>query len=438
WFEKEAMELIPANFACPHCGGKEFDKESDTLDGWFDSGSTHISFLKRDNDEHWPADVYIEGADQYRGWFQSSLLISVGATGKGSPFKACLTHGWTVDGEGRAMHKSLGNGVDPADIVKDFGADLLRLWAASADYHADMRCSKEIFKQLSQNYLKFRNTARYCLGNLDGFNANELVKPEEMLELDRWAITRLNKLIETGFKAYDNYEFHVLTHAINDFCVVELSQFYLDILKDRLYCEARNGLKRRSAQTALYLILDSMTRLFAPILAFTCDEIWQAMPHREGDDLRNVLFNDMNQPLTAYALDEQTMAKWDILIRVRDDVNGVLEQARAEKRIGKALEAEVHLLAQDEAASAALEAIRSMNLAELFIVSGAAGGNAAIPEATLDGVSASGVNYPGMLITVNEANGSKCPRCWMHSTEENAEGLCPRCAEVVAAIEAEL
>ena len=433
WFEQDAMELIPEGFACPHCGGREFDKESDTLDGWFDSGSTHISFLKRDNPENWPADVYIEGADQYRGWFQSSLLVSVGAMGKGAPFKACLTHGWTVDGEGRAMHKSLGNGVDPADIVKDFGADLLRLWAASADYHADMRCSKEIFKQLSQNYLKFRNTARYCLGNLDGFNADELVKPSEMLELDRWAMTRLNRLIELGFKAYDNYEFHVLTHAINDFCVVELSQFYLDILKDRLYCDERDGLRRRSAQTALFLILDTMTKLFAPVLAFTCDEIWQAMPHRTGDDGRNVLFNDMNQPFTAYALDEETMAKWDTLIRVREDVNGVLEQARAEKRIGKALEAQVRLLAQDTDAKAALEAIRHLNLAELFLVSACTGGTDEL-HAAAEGVSANGANFPGLRITVSEAQGTKCPRCWMHSVQANAEGLCPRCAAVVEAL----
>ena len=433
WFEQDAMELIPEGFACPHCGGREFDKESDTLVGWFDSGSTHISFLKRDNPENWPADVYLEGADQYRGWFQSSLLVSVGAMGKGAPFKACLTHGWTVDGEGRAMHKSLGNGVDPADIVKDFGADLLRLWAASADYHADMRCSKEIFKQLSQNYLKFRNTARYCLGNLDGFNADELVKPAEMLELDRWAMTRLNRLIELGFKAYDNYEFHVLTHAINDFCVVELSQFYLDILKDRLYCDERDGLRRRSAQTALFLILDTMTKLFAPVLAFTCDEIWQAMPHRTGDDGRNVLFNDMNQPFTAYALDEETMAKWDTLIRVREDVNGVLEQARAEKRIGKALEAQVRLLAQDTDAKAALEAIRHLNLAELFLVSACTGGTDEL-HAPAEGVSANGANFPGLRITVSEAQGTKCPRCWMHSVQANAEGLCPRCAAVVEAL----
>ncbi|MBR6376969.1 MAG: class I tRNA ligase family protein, partial [Oscillospiraceae bacterium] len=304
-------------------------------------------------------------------------------------------------------------------------------WAGSVDYHVDVGCSKDIFKQLSQNYLKFRNTARYCLGNLDGFDANHLVKPEEMLELDRWAMTRLNKLIETGFKAYDNYEFHVLTHAINDFCVVELSQFYLDILKDRLYCEARDGLKRRSAQTALYLILDTMAKLFAPILAFTADEIWQAMPHRAGDDPRNILFNDMNQPFTDYALDDETMAKWDTLIKVREDVNGVLEQARAEKRIGKALEAQVRLLAQDETAKGALDAIRRLDLAELFIVSAVSGGTDSLPDEKLEGISAQGGNFPGLLITVSEAAGTKCPRCWMQTLQANAEGLCPRCAKVV-------
>ncbi len=429
WFEKTAAELLPENFTCPHCGGKTFTQESDTLDGWFDSGSSHICSLMRDDPTAWPADVYLEGADQYRGWFQSSLLTSVGALEKGAPFKTCLTHGWTVDGEGRAMHKSLGNGIAPAEIIKDFGADLLRLWAASADYHMDVRCSKEIFKQLSQSYLKFRNTARYCLGNLDGFDANDLVPPEDMLELDRWAITRLNRLIETGFRAYDRYEFHVLTHAINDFCVVELSSFYLDVIKDRLYCEGKNSLKRRSAQTALYLIVDTLAKLFAPILAFTADEIWQNMPRRRGDDGRNIVFNDMNQPFTDYALDGDAMAKWETLMGLRSDVNAVLEIARAEKRIGKALEAQVTLNAKDEAAQAALDAVSGLDLAELFIVSACQTGTAVAGQTAAEG---NGTNFPGLTIAVSEAQGAKCPRCWMHSTAANAEGLCPRCAAVIA------
>ena len=429
WFEREAEELLPQGFKCPHCGGVHFTKETDTLDGWFDSGSTHFAAMKRDQG-FWPANMYMEGGDQYRGWFQSSLLVAVGALGMGAPYKECLTHGWTVDGEGRAMHKSLGNGVDPADIVKEFGADMIRLWAGSADYHVDVRCSKEIFKQLSQNYLKFRNTARYCLGNLDGFDANDLVKPEDMLELDKWAMTKLNKLIEKAAAAYDDYEFHVVSHLINDFCVVELSNFYLDIIKDRLYCEERDGLKRRSAQTALYLILDTMTKMFAPILAFTCDEIWLAMPHRDGDDVRNVVLNEMNKPFTEYALDDDEMAKWDALISVRNDVNGVLEAARGAKRIGKPLEASVTLHAKG-ASKQTVERISDMNLSELFIVSECLISDE--DEHDPEAVVGDGSYNSGLTVSVKEAPGTKCPRCWMHSTKADPEtGLCPRCAAVVA------
>ena len=430
WCEQDAMELVPENFTCPHCGGREFGKEKDTLDCWFDSGATHYASLMHDSPELWPADVYLEGADQYRGWFQSSLLTSVGALDQGAPFRQVLTHGWTVDGQGRAMHKSLGNGVDPADIIKDFGADIIRLWAASSDYHADVRCSKDIFKQISQNYLKFRNTARYCLGNLSGFDPNHLVPAGEMEELDKWALTKLDALVKSCRKAYNGYEFHLVSHAINDFCVVELSSFYLDILKDRLYCEEENGPRRRSAQTALYLILDAMAKVFAPILAFTCDEIWQSMPHREGDDTRNVLLNQMPEGFDAYCLDADTMAKWELLTRIRQDVNGVLEKARADKRIGKALEAHVTLNTENAALKAACEGV---NLAELFIVSDVTWG---APEEGAE--VGSGVNAPELTIGVSEARGEKCPRCWMHSVHANADGLCPRCARVVATLETEL
>ena len=430
WFEREAAELLPEGFTCPHCGGKHFTKETDTLDGWFDSGSTHYAAMERDQG-FWPATMYIEGLDQYRGWFQSSLLVAVGALGRGAPFKECVTHGWTVDGEGRAMHKSLGNGMDPAEIFNKYGADLLRLWAGSSDYHVDVRCSDEIFKQLSQNYLKFRNTARYCLGNLDGFDANDLVKPEDMLELDKWALTRLNKLIEKAFAAYDEYEFHVVSHLINDFCVVELSNFYLDIIKDRLYCSGKNSLERRSAQTALFLILDTLTKMFSPILAFTCDEIWLSMPHRSSDDARNVVLNEMNKPFAEYALDDAEMAKWDALISVRNDVNGVLEKARADKRIGKPLEASVTLRASGES-KAVLDKISDMDLKELLIVS-----ECLIAEddaADADAVTAAGSYNPGLTVSVKEAEGTKCPRCWMHSKDADHEtGLCPRCKGVLEA-----
>ena len=433
WFAKEAEEFLPEGFTCPHCGGKTgFTKESDTLDGWFDSGSTHFAAMKRDQG-FWPATMYLEGLDQYRGWFQSSLLTAVGAFGKGAPFKECVTHGWTVDGEGKAMHKSLGNGVDPADIFNKYGADILRLWAASADYHADVRCSHEIFKQLSQNYLKFRNTARYCLGNLDGFDPNHLVAPKEMLELDRWAVTKLNELIRKCFAAYDNYEFHVVSHAINDFCVVELSSFYLDIIKDRLYCEGVDSLERRSAQTALWMILDTITKLFAPILAFTCDEIWQAMPHREGDDPRNVVLNEMNQPFQDY--DMGALVSWTALIQLRDGVNAALEAARNEKKIGKSLEAHITLVrAQDQADNlTALQEKFQDQWADLFIVSD-------VEVSDDPALYAQGSDTPiaGVRVLVSEANGDKCERCWKHHPLVGANAahptLCPRCAKVVQAI----
>ena len=419
WFEMEAADILPKGFTCPHCGKSTgFTKEEDTLDGWFDSGSTHFASMQKDQG-FWPADMYIEGLDQYRGWFQASLLTAVGALGRGAPFKECLTHGWTVDGEGRAMHKSLGNGVDPAEIFKKYGADLLRLWAGSADYHVDVRCSDAIFKQLSQNYLKFRNTARYCLGNLEGFDPNHLVAPEEMEELDHWAITKLNQLIAKCFTAYDNYEFHVVSHAINDFCVVELSSFYLDIIKDRLYCEGKDSVKRRSAQTALWMILDTITKLFAPILAFTCDEIWQAMPHREGDDGRNVVLNEMNQPFEKYALDEDAMKQWDKVIEVRTAVNAALEQARAEKKIGKSLEAKVAVTVPVE--DAFMMHLGMDYLADLFIVSQV--------EMEVD---------KELTVDVFPAEGEKCPRCWkfhpLIGSHSKHPELCPRCAAVVEAM----
>ena len=416
WFEMEAEDILPKGFTCPHCGKNAgFEKETDTLDGWFDSGSTHFAAMKRDQG-FWPATMYMEGLDQYRGWFQSSLLTAVGAFGKGAPFKECLTHGWTVDGQGRAMHKSLGNGVDPEEIFNKYGADLLRLWAGSSDYHVDVRCSDEIFKQLSQNYLKFRNTAKFCLDNLVGFDASDLVAPEDMLELDKWAMTRLNSLIEKVFGWYDNYEFHAISHAINDFCVLDLSSFYFDVIKDRLYCDEANGLKRRSAQTAIFLILDAMTKMFAPILAFTCDEIWLAMPHRADDDPRNVLLNQMSQPYTEYALNADEMARWDVLHALRDRVNAALEQARADKTIGKSLEAEVDLTVPAE--NAFVAEMDMEKLADILIVS---------QVRVVVGSEAA--------VSVKPASGTKCARCWKVLTNVGAvaghDALCPRCAAVV-------
>ena len=429
WYEMDAADILPQGYTCPHCGKSNgFTKEEDTLDGWFDSGSTHFASMKKDQG-FWPADMYLEGLDQYRGWFQSSLLTAVGALGQGAPFKECVTHGWTVDGEGKAMHKSLGNGVDPADIFKKYGADLLRLWAASADYHVDVRCSDNIFKQLSQNYLKFRNTARYCLGNLDGFDPNNLVKPEDMLELDRWAITKLNALIEKCEAAYKDYEFLTITHAINDFCVVDLSNFYLDIIKDRLYCDEKDGVSRRSAQTALYLILDTMTKIFAPILCFTCDEIWLAMQHRTGDDERNVVFNEMNKPFTEYGLSETAMLRWSVLSQLRTGVNAALEAARAEKKIGKSLEACVTLVTDKPIVESNLAETQNRfgsQWADLFLVS-----TVEVTDNAELYAQAAETPIEGVRVLVREAEGIKCPRCWKHTHSTHADGLCPRCAAVV-------
>ena len=411
WWTKDLSEFLSPEVQC-ECGCKEFTKEYDIMDVWFDSGVSHSAVMEQYDCLQWPADLYLEGADQYRGWFQSSLLTAVGAFGQGAPFKECVTHGWTVDGEGRAMHKSLGNGVDPADIFNENGADILRLWAASADYHADVRCSKAIFQQLSQNYLKFRNTCKFMLDNLVDFDPAHLTKAEDMPVLDRWLITKLNELIEKVEQSYNDYEFHIITHAVNDFCVTTLSSFYLDIVKDRLYCEAADSAERRSAQTALYLTLSTLAKLFAPILAFTCDEIWLAMPHTAEDDARNVVLNDMNKPFTAYALDAETMARWEHIIEVRTAVNGALEEARAAKVIGKSLEADVHLTVPEGDVFLADE--NPAALADLFIVSKV--------ELTVGGE---------LAVKVENAAGTKCPRCWKHSLTPNAEGLCPRCAEVV-------
>ena len=435
WFELDADELVPEGFTCPHCGGKHFDKETDTLDGWFDSGSTHFASMQRDQG-FWPATVYLEGLDQYRGWFQSSLLTAVGALGRGAPFEQCVTHGWTVDGEGRAMHKSLGNGVDPEDVFKKYGADICRLWAGSADYHVDVRCSDAIFQQLSQNYLKFRNTAKFCLDNLVDFDPNTLTKPEDMQELDRWAVTKLNALLEKCEQAYQDYEFLTVSHAINEFCVVTLSSLYLDIVKDRLYCDAKDSAERKSAQSALWMILDAMTKEFAPILAFTCNEIWLAMPHRDTDDARNVVLNEMTKGYAGYALSAEKMAAWETALQIRGDVNGVLETARADKRIGKALEAQVVLSALDAPAAEALKQVADMKLAEIFIVSDVKLADAKTGAA--DAVVGSGSAFPGLTIEVLNAPGTKCPRCWMHSLEANEEGLCPRCAAVMKTIDVEL
>ena len=292
WWTREVSEFIPASVKC-ECGCGEFTKEYDIMDVWFDSGVSHTAVMEGEDFPSltWPADLYLEGADQYRGWFQSSLLTSVVYKGS-APYKAVCTHGWVVDGEGKTMHKSLGNGIDPSEITEQYGADILRLWVASSDYHSDIRISKPILSQLSDAYKKIRNTARYILGNLGGFNPDtDMVSDSELTELDKWAIMKLDTLIDKVNEGYNAFDFHVAFHAIHNFCVIDMSNFYLDIIKDRLYCEKSDSVLRRSAQTAMYRILSAVARLAAPIISFTAEEIWQFMPHTSADDKESGFLN---------------------------------------------------------------------------------------------------------------------------------------------------
>ena len=426
WFEKTADELVPEGFVCPKCGHKHFSKESDIMDVWFDSGSTHAAVVDQRDELHFPADVYLEGGDQYRGWFQSSMLTSIATKGV-APYKQIITHGWTVDGEGRAMHKSLGNAVAPDEVIKDYGADMLRLWVSSADYTQDMRISKDILKQLSQAYLKIRNTARYMLGNLSGFNPDtDQVDYTALTPLDQWALARYNELIRTVRTAYDRYEFHSVYRAIYNFCVVDMSNFYLDIIKDRLYCG--DDADRAAAQTALYKILDGMTRMLAPMLAFTSEEIWAAMPHGAADEASCVLLNDIPDYDEKLCLSQELSDQWDKVIALRTDVNRALEAARAQKLVGKSLDAEVTLYLNAEGKDA-FDAMGQHDLAAVCIVS-------KVIVAEGEGQGVAGENFPGVTIAVAPSQAPKCSRCWAHNEQVDAEmELCPRCASVLKKIQ---
>lgn len=425
WFAHDAEYFLPDSYKCPHCGAAEgFDKETDIMDVWFDSGSTHAAVLKNRDYLRRPADVYLEGADQYRGWFQSSLLTSV-AGGNGAPFKQIVTHGWTVDGEGKKMSKSLGNGIAPQDIIKQYGADILRLWVASSDYHADIRISKDILKQLSDNYRKIRNTARFCLGNLYDFDPDKDMLPnDELEELDKYALMKLDEVIDTARKGYEIYEYHTAAHAIHNFCVVDMSNFYFDVLKDRLYTSVSTSKTRRAAQTVLYKILDSLTLLLTPILAFTADEIWKFMPHDKSRNPESPLFNEI--PTADFInADSAFMDKWDKIHKVRVDVQKALEIARNEKKIGKSLEAHIVLGAEGEL----YDFLKSVETAlpEIFITSGVTVTN---EKQAFEG------EVEGLSVGVEPAKGEKCERCWKFSEtvgcDENHPHLCAHCAEVLA------
>lgn len=414
WFTHEASEILPKGTKCKKCGCTSFTKEKDIMDVWFDSGSSHAAVLKNRPELQWPADLYLEGADQYRGWFQSSLLTSVATQGT-APYKAVLTHGWVVDGKGRVMHKSLGNGIDPQDVIKQYGADVLRLWVASSDYHADIRISPDILKQLSEAYRKIRNTARYILGNISDFNPDtDMAEPSEFMSIDKWALAKLNNLIDKVKEAYDKYEFHIVYHAIHNFCVVDMSNFYLDVLKDRLYTEKADSKQRRAAQTSIYLILNAMTRMIAPILAFTSDEIWKYMPHANGDQPEHIVFNTMPEKVSV-DIDDEFMDYWDKIHELRDEVKKSLETYIKDKTIKSSLEAKVVLLAGGDTLSFLKKAEKE--LAASFIVS-----DVEIVESDCE-----------LEIKIEKAEGEKCERCWSISKTvgSNSEHptLCARCCE---------
>ena len=423
WYKYEAEQIIPAGEVCEKCGASEWTKATDIMDVWFASGSTPAAVLEERPELRFPADMYMEGGDQFRGWFQSSLLTSVASKGC-APYKSVLCHGWVVDEQGKQMHKSAGNGVEPSEIIKDYGADIIRLWVASSDYTVDVRAGKNIFKQLSEAYRKIRNTARFILGNLDGFDPNtDCVADDQLQEIDRWALAALDDLIVNAKAGYDVYDFNKVYHAVYNFCVVAMSNFYLDVTKDRLYCT--NGVGRKAAQTTMYKILVALDKIIAPILCFTSQEIWDFLPKTEGMN-KYVVFEAMPKA-GQYAADDAFKAKWAQLIAVRDEVKKVLEQARAEKTIGASLEASITLYCND-AVYDLLNSIPMDELADLMIVSH-------VELVKGEGGAASAVE--GLGVAAAHATGDKCERCWKYSASIGSHPahptLCARCASVVEA-----
>ena len=420
WFAREAAEILPQGFKCEHCGGNEFRKEKDTMDVWFDSGSSHDAVLETRAELSWPADLYLEGSDQYRGWFHSSLLTAVATRGE-PPYRAVLSHGWVVDGEGKKMSKSLGNVIAPEQIIKQYGADILRLWVSSADFTSDIHLSNDILKQLIEVYRKIRNTTRFLLGSCFDFNPEtDAVDYGSMEELDRWALFRLTELVEKVTAAYEKYEYHQFFHALHNYCVVDLSNFYLDIIKDRLYCSAPGDPARRSAQSALMMILEYLVVLMAPILTFTADEIWQHLPGRQD---KSVQLADWPVPNPTWR-DQELGVRWQTILEVREDITWALEQARKEKVIGGSLEAEITIWADGQLFIQLKEF--EDQLAVLFIVSAAKlqEGRSGASSAALKGQ-----RFP-LSILVEKSKGHKCPRCWIFTNSD--EELCPRCSSVVA------
>ncbi|WP_026581481.1 isoleucine--tRNA ligase [Bacillus sp. J33] len=423
WFEKEAKELLPEGFTHPGSPNGQFTKETDIMDVWFDSGSSHQAVLLERDDLQRPADLYLEGSDQYRGWFNSSLSTSVAVTGK-APYKGVLSHGFTLDGEGRKMSKSIGNVVVPAKVMNQLGADILRLWVASVDYQADVRVSDAILKQVAEVYRKIRNTFRFLLGNLADFNpVTDAVSFENLREVDQFMLVKLNKLVKSVRESYDRYEFASIYHAVNNFCTLDLSAFYLDFAKDVLYIEAADHADRRAIQTVLYESLIALTKLVAPILSHTSDEVWSFIPNVEEESVQLTDMPEYQELPNAKLLEE----KWTAFMKLRNDVLKALEEARNEKVIGKSLTAKITLYVNDQAKNL-LDSIQE-NLQQIFIVSGfeVAGSLNEAPE--------NAMKFENTAIVVSKAEGETCERCWTVTPEvgqtEGFETLCPRCADVV-------
>lgn len=417
WYEREAKDLLPAGFTHPNSPNGEFRKELDIMDVWFDSGSSHAGVLEERANLRRPADLYLEGSDQYRGWFNSSLSTAVATTGK-APYRTVLSHGFVLDGDGRKMSKSLGNTIAPNDLVKQYGAEIVRLWVSSVDYQSDVRASHDNFKQVSEVYRKIRNTLRFLLGNLNGFDPSMRVAFEDMPEADQFMATKLKQLQAKVIKAYDTFDFMAVYHLIHNFCVNELSSFYLDFTKDILYIEREDDARRRAVQTVMYDTVIALTKLIAPILPHTADEVWQEIPAKAAD---SVFLSDLDEVVALSEEETALLAKWSKFLTFRNDVLKAIEIARGEKLIGKPLEAKL-LVAPKGETKALLETID--NVRQLLQVS------------QLDYVAHADVDYATAEITVTKADGAACARCWTYSTElgQHAEHpeLCPRCTEVIA------
>lgn len=422
WYQKDERELLPPDMSCASCGHETFVKETDTMDVWFDSGSSHVAVLETHDQLTSPADLYLEGSDQYRGWYNSSIITSVAVRGR-APYKGVLSTGFTLDGEGRKMSKSLGNTVDPVKVCNTLGADILRLWVASADYQADVRISDAILKQIAEAYRKIRNTLRFLLGNLSDFQPEQHRVPyEEMSELDHYALLRLQRVIERVGKAYDEYEFHTVYQTIHHFCSVEMSAFYLDIVKDRLYVNAHDAPIRRAVQTVLYDTVHALTRLIAPILPHTAEEVWRYIPDVTEESVQLTDFPIVDSSMYNESLER----KWRQFVAVRDEVLKALEMARQNKLIGNSLSAEVNIYPEKEHASLLSQ---FSELDQLFIVSAVH-----VHDTDLE-VPADAVQLEGLAVMVKPAPGEKCERCWMISPhvgeDKDHSTICPRCTQIV-------